>query len=80
MSQQPRKGEIVAQRPLSDYSKKELRQGAATAARNAAYGLKDYMNELTYREQHSLSRWVAILIAGTLAANVAGIVVNALLR
>ena len=66
-------------KPLRELTEGQLRQMAAQAARNVDYSANDVTVELTYREQRRLSKWVAILIGGTLIANVVAIVLNAVL-
>ena len=70
---------IHIQKPLNDMSSKDLRDLANTVESTVAHSLSDVLAELTYREQRCLSKWVAVLIAGTLLANIAGVVVNAIL-
>ena len=59
---------------------KELQNMADVAAKNnVTYTLTNIIAEMTYREQRRLGTWVAWLIAGALAANILGIISNAVL-
>ncbi len=64
---------------IREMTEGELREMADNLAQRVQWSFGDVIGELTYREQRRLARWVAVFIAGSLAANIAAIVLNAVL-
>ena len=69
----------VSTRPLHLVTDNQLKGMATSAAKNVLYSLGDLSEEMRYREQRRIARWVAWLVGGTLLINVIGIVVNVIL-
>ena len=66
--------------PLYTLTDKELRgMGTSAAAQNIVYSVNDIRFELMYREQRHLACLTAVLIGGTLVANILALAANAFL-
>ena len=66
-------------KPLRELTEGQLREMATQLAKTVDYNFNDVIGELTYREQRRISKWVAVFIAGTLAAHIVGIVLKVVL-
>ena len=66
-------------KPLPELTEGQLREMATQLAKTVDYNFNDVIGELTYREQRRISKWVAVFIAGTLAAHIVGIVLKVVL-
>ena len=73
-------GDVSQTRTLQLMTDSEVKDMAIrlSIAKNSgiAYNSKDVSEELRYREQKRIAKWVAWLVGGTLLINVVGIVAN----
>lgn len=65
--------------PLRELTDRRLQEMAILQAKKVIYALGDIIAEQTYRDQRRLAKWVAMLIGGTLIANVVAIVLKAIM-